>query len=171
MEKTMNCRPINDSSAETVPEPEASLDRRELLAGGLAASLLGLSAGPAAATSGIGFVSGAQAQSAAAATPIGAPWWPSKWGKDDQAGASNHITAEKVLDALKLVKKGKVYEIGRVYESSMPKFGERAFTLRIPGNPTGGPLGTNRIVWNDEFLATEIGQVGTTRPRCASTTA
>jgi hypothetical protein len=33
--------------------------------------------------------------------------------------------------------------------------------LRIPGGPTGGPFGANIIIYNDEFLATEIGQVGT----------
>ena len=29
------------------------------------------------------------------------------------------------------------------------------------GRPTGGPFGTNKLVYNDEFLATEIGQTGT----------
>ena len=43
----------------------------------------------------------------------------------------------------------------------MPLFGARAFTLRIPGGPTGGPFGENKLVYNDEFLATEIGQIGT----------
>jgi kynurenine formamidase len=43
----------------------------------------------------------------------------------------------------------------------MPKFGERAFTMRIPGSPTGGPFGSNKLVYHDEFLATEIGQTGT----------
>ena len=36
-------------------------------------------------------------------------WWPSKWGADDQAGASNHITPAKVLDASKWIKDGKIY--------------------------------------------------------------
>ena len=43
----------------------------------------------------------------------------------------------------------------------MPKFGERAFTMRIPGSPTGGPFGTNKLIYHDEYLATEIGQTGT----------
>src|SRR5919109_3157054 len=43
----------------------------------------------------------------------------------------------------------------------MPLFGPRAFTLRIPGGPTGGPFGDNKLVYHDEFLATEIGQTGT----------
>jgi kynurenine formamidase len=63
--------------------------------------------------------------------------------------------------SVKLIKDGKVHRIGRVYESAMPKFGERAFTLRIPGTPTGGPFGTNRLIYHDEFLATEVGQTGT----------
>ncbi len=89
-------------------------------------------------------------------------WWPHpKWGKDDQAGASNYMTPAKTLDTVKLIKDGKVYRIGRTYESAMPKFGERAFTLRIPGAPTGGPFGANKVIWHDEFLATEIGQTGT----------
>jgi kynurenine formamidase len=90
------------------------------------------------------------------------PWWPHpKWGKDDVAGASNWITPAKVLDAAKLIKDGKIYRIGRVYEAGMPKFGERAFTMRIPGSPTGGPFGANKLIYHDEFLATEIGQTGT----------
>ena len=33
--------------------------------------------------------------------------------------------------------------------------------LRIPGSPTGGPFGENRLVYHDEFVVAEIGQVGT----------
>jgi kynurenine formamidase len=97
----------------------------------------------------------------AADTPIGAPWWPSPWGAGDEAGASNLITPDKVQAAVKLVSSGKVYRLGRDYEAGMPLFGARAFVLRIPGAPSGGAFGDNKVVWNDEFLATEIGQVGT----------
>lgn len=101
----------------------------------------------------------AQAQTPAAGG--GAPWWPSRWGKDDEAGASNWMTPEKVLDSVKWIKDGKVYRIGRVYEAGIPTFGARVFALRVPGGPTGGPFGENKLIYNDEFLATEIGQVGT----------
>jgi hypothetical protein len=33
--------------------------------------------------------------------------------------------------------------------------------LRMPSAPTGGPFGENKLVYNDEYLATEIGQTGT----------
>src|SRR5919197_5165660 len=55
------------------------------------------------------------------------PWWPSKWGAQDEAGASNHITPAKVMETAKWIRAGKVYKIGRVYESGMPLFGARAF--------------------------------------------
>lgn len=94
-------------------------------------------------------------------TPIGPKWWPSIYGKEDEAGATNLITPEKVLAATRLIKQGKIIKIGRDYERGMPLFGSRDFALRIPGGPTGGVYGKNKIIWNDEFLATEIGQVGT----------
>ena len=89
------------------------------------------------------------------------PWWPSQWGADDQAGASNRITAATILKAVQLVKTGKMYELGQVYERGMPLFGERTYAMFIPGSPTGGPFGENNmLMYHDEFLCAEIGQVG-----------
>lgn len=90
------------------------------------------------------------------------PWWPhALWGAGDQAGASNWITPEKILASLKLVKTGTVYELGQVYDHTMPLFGNRTYSLTIPGSPTGGPYGEDNWVYHDEFLCGEIGQVGT----------
>ena len=90
------------------------------------------------------------------------PWWPHPiWGPDDQAGGSNWITPEVILRATQLVTTGKVYELGQIYEAGMPLFGQRTFALTIPGAPTGGPFGDNKLVYHDEFLCGEIGQVGT----------
>ena len=86
---------------------------------------------------------------------------PSHRGRGDQAGASNWITPEKVLEAVRLVKTGKIYEIGQVYEKGMPLFGQRTYALLSPGGPTYSFPSGNRIVGNDEFLCAEIGQVGT----------
>lgn len=88
-------------------------------------------------------------------------WWPHPlWGGDDQAGGSNWITPQKVLEAISLVRTGKVYELGHVYERGMPLLGQRGYSMFIPSFPTGGPFGPD-LVYNDEFLCTEIGQVGT----------
>ena len=86
---------------------------------------------------------------------------PSQWGADDEAGASNHITPAKVVDAKGLIVYGQIYELGRPYEQGMPLFGNRVYRLTIPGSPTGGPLGENKVVYHDEFVVGEIGQIGT----------
>ena len=74
-------------------------------------------------------------------------------GPDDQAGGSNWITPEKILAAITLVKSGKVYELGNVYQRGMPMIGQRTFAMFIPAFPTYGPIGDTSIVFNDEFLA------------------
>ena len=147
-------------STETPDDSQASPDRRNFLKTAGAIGAAGALAGPAHGKYSLAPISTAQAQPAAPKLST-EKWWPSKWGAQDEAGASNHITPQKVLDAAKSIRDGKVYKLGRVYEYGMPLFGVRAFTLRIPGGPTGGPFGENKLVYHDEFLATEIGQTGT----------
>ena len=68
----------------------------------------------------------------------------------------------KVMQALALVRTGEIVRLGHEYDSRIPLAPGRIFGLRMPGGPTGGPHGArSRTVWNDEFLATEIGQIGT----------
>ena len=96
-----------------------------------------------------------------AENPVGEHFWPSEFGPDDQRGAANRITAQKVAGAARLVKTGQVYQLGRLYEHGMPIPGKRHFSLTIPGLPTGLPSGSNQMVSNDELVSGEIGQVGT----------
>jgi kynurenine formamidase len=98
---------------------------------------------------------------AADETPIGPKWWPSVYGPDDQRGAANLQTPEKVLQAVRLIKTGQVYQLGHLYENGMPNPGKRHFSLTIPGSPTSPPVGQNQIVSHDELVSGEIGQVGT----------
>lgn len=98
---------------------------------------------------------------AAAQTPAGPKWWPSEWGPDDERGAANRLNAAKVLEATSLIKQGRVYELGRGYEIGMPLFGNRHFSLTIPGLPTVITGGENGVVFNDELVSGEIGQIGT----------
>jgi kynurenine formamidase len=96
-------------------------------------------------------------------TPIGSKWWPNPlWGAEDEAGSTNWYTKPEVVKrGLEQIKLGKVYSLGQPYTSDMPLFGERTFSLRIPATPSGGPFGANKLVYHDDFLATEISQVGT----------
>jgi kynurenine formamidase len=85
----------------------------------------------------------------------------SEWGPDDERGAANRITSQKVLEAAQLIKEGRIYELGRDYEAGMPLFPGRHYSLTIPGSPTGGPIGKNNVVWHVEMISGQIGQVGT----------
>lgn len=105
---------------------------------------------------------GAQAQQPAFNDkPLTEKWFPTEWGPDDKAGAINRITPAVVMKAMKLVKQGKTATLGKLYASDIPAFGARAFLLSIPGTPTGGPFGSNMLVYHDELVTTEIGQIGT----------
>jgi kynurenine formamidase len=84
---------------------------------------------------------------------------PSPWGAHDERGAANHMTPETVLKGLRLVKEGKIYELGRVLEAAMPTFGTRRFGLHTARS--SGPTGTNQLRGNEELVVTELGQVGT----------
>jgi len=158
--------PVDDTAShdsKSDNKAAAATDRRGfLMAAGVAGASAVAVAGATHGKFGLAPITAAQAADATALPKLSPDkWWPSKWGAEDQAGASNHITPAKVLDAAKWIKDGKIYKIGHNYESKMPLFGARAFTLRIPGSPTGGPFGDNRMVYHDEYVSTEIGQVGT----------
>src|SRR5512139_3903477 len=86
-------------------------------------------------------------------------WYPSPFGPADQRGAANRITPQKVLEAKGLITRGTVYQLGHVYESTMPLFGTRHFSLKIP--QTFGPQGANNLRFHDELVSGELGQVGT----------
>lgn len=143
-------------------KPEASegpggVSRRRFLQGGFVAGVAaGMAAGGALAMS----HREAHAQ-AAAVNPFGKPWWPSPWGPTDEAGASNRITPAKVLEATRLIKTGRIYSLGLVLEHASPGFATRRLTLMVPGGPTGGPFGEAKLMYNDDIVVGEIGQLGT----------
>jgi kynurenine formamidase len=92
-------------------------------------------------------------------------WWPSEWGADDQLGAMNRLTPAKVLEAAALIKSGSVYDMTRVYEEDMPLFdltpGTRKYTLTVPGGPSWGPMGENRLAWSEDYICGHLSQDGT----------
>lgn len=100
-------------------------------------------------------------RAAAQETPIGPRWWPSEWGPDDERGAANRLTPAKVLRAMQMIRDGKVYELGHVYEPGMPTLGGRHYSLTMLGSPTGVLAGPNRAVYFDSMVTGELGQIGT----------
>ena len=95
----------------------------------------------------------------------GKKWWPSEWGADDQLGALNRLTAAKVVAAASLIKQGKIYDMGRVFEEDMPLFDltpqQRKYSLTVAGATSWGPMGENKLAWNEDYIAGHITQDGT----------
>lgn len=147
----------NGAEGAASEQDENGVSRRDFVKTGFAA---GMAAGMAA-----GHVIGQPGEAEADAHGqwdfvLGDQWWPSEWGPEDEAGASNRITPAKVLQAASLIRKGKIYRLGRELEAGVPLFGARHVSITIPGGPTGGPFGAQQLMYNDEMFSGEIGQVG-----------
>ena len=94
--------------------------------------------------------------------PLTEKWAPSKWGADDKAGSANHTkNPANIKRALAAVKQFKAITVGKYYHREAPAFGARGWQMSIPGTPTGGPFGKNALVYHDELVTTEIGQIQT----------
>ncbi|WP_225767662.1 cyclase family protein [Inquilinus sp. Marseille-Q2685] len=100
---------------------------------------------------------------AAASGPAAAQdWHPSKYGAADEIGAANLLTAEVTLEAVRLVKTGKVYPLAVPVNRHLPAFRHRSFRLYNvqPGEQAGKTLGPNKFTFNDELVEAWTG-VGT----------
>jgi kynurenine formamidase len=84
---------------------------------------------------------------------------PSQWGAADERGAANHMQPETVMRATRLIKEGKIYELGRVLAPDMPLLATRSFLLHTARS--SGPSGTNQLLGNEETVVTQLGHVGT----------
>jgi hypothetical protein len=84
-------------------------------------------------------------------------WVPSKYGAEDTLGAINELSAEKVLQAAKLITQGKTYSLGIETGASTPAFPPRGYRIAIfdHNGPEGG--GTNKITGNDDLIMTHLG--------------
>jgi kynurenine formamidase len=87
------------------------------------------------------------------------PWWPSPHGAQDQAGASNYITPDKVLKALRIPKTGQTYELGHIYEASMPQYGDRPYYLTVQPAPRPQKEGVGAA--HGDYFNGYLGQMGT----------
>src|SRR6266852_6255247 len=115
-------------------------------------------------------VTGMVMQTQTAATQDMSRWWPSKYGVEDQAGALNEITPGKVLDAVRLVRAGRVYDLAHVLHQDIPAFPGRTFRQYLTTNyhqinrrrRDAGPagLGRNSVNWIVEQI-TATQQMGT----------
>ena len=107
------------------------------------------------------------------ARPVPEPrtaWWPSRYGPDDEAGALNEIGPEKVLEAVGLVRRGRVFDLAHVLHADVPAFPGRTFRQYLTTNAhqvnrrraDAGPegWGRNNVNWVVEQV-TATQQMGT----------
>jgi kynurenine formamidase len=99
-----------------------------------------------------------------------APWWPSRYGADDQLGTLNEITPQAVAAAAALVRHGLVIDLGRTLDEETPKFPGRYWHQSLDISPhlenlrrpdaVGKGWGRNQINWITEIQVGTF-QVGT----------
>jgi SAM-dependent methyltransferase len=91
-------------------------------------------------------------------------WWPSPFGAEDELGMLNHVDESKRRQALGLVRQGRLFDLGRVLDESVPVFPGRYFrqtlvTTAHHANGNGG-VGENHVNWVTEQVAGTM-QLGT----------
>ena len=76
------------------------------------------------------------------------------WGPDDEIGAANRITPERVQAAAQLVKRGKTQHLGIIVDADTPAFGPRSLSLQIiqPGQEWGRSPFANGFNYNDDVF-------------------
>jgi len=102
--------------------------------------------------------------------PDDTPWWPSRYGADDERGTLNELTPARIVAAARLVRTGRVYDLGRTLHADVPRFEGRFWrqtlvssahfiNARRPGGSDGG-WGANRLNWITELVTGTL-QIGT----------
>ena len=96
-----------------------------------------------------------------AATPALAQedWTESPYGPEDEIGAANLLTPERVAAAADLVTEGVTYPLGIVVDSSTPAFPPRSLSVTVlqPGQVEGGSLGPTETTYNDDIFMGWLG--------------
>jgi kynurenine formamidase len=103
-------------------------------------------------------------------TPQDERWWPSRYGAGDELGALNEITPAKLVAATRLVREGRIFDLGRVLDAQAPSFGGRYWRQTLlssahsinPRRPGGRPTGwgANAVNWVTELVTGTL-QIGT----------
>ncbi|MAG00389.1 MAG: polyketide cyclase [Acidiferrobacteraceae bacterium] len=81
-------------------------------------------------------------------------WYPSRYGAEDTLGAINNLSHEKVVQAARLVTKGKTYRLGVETGRESPAYSPRTYSMTILqlDDGMGTPLGANRATGNDDLM-------------------
>lgn len=84
------------------------------------------------------------------------PWYPSKYGKDDNIGAANNLSVDAVVAAANLVDQGKVYSLAIKTDELTPDKWDRFY--QVKAYPMHGTmLGRNKISTNESLIIVHDG--------------
>jgi kynurenine formamidase len=91
-------------------------------------------------------------------------WWPSAFGAEDELGMLNLVGDAKRLEAVALIREGRIFDLGRVLDEDVPVFPGRYFrqtlvTTAHHANGNGG-VGAGHVNWITEQVAGTM-QLGT----------
>lgn len=86
-------------------------------------------------------------------------WTKSPWGAEDELGAANTMTPERVKSAAELVTTGKVYSLGMVVGPDTPAFAPRSLSVTVlqPNQVSTSGLGENAFTYNDDIFMGWLG--------------
>jgi kynurenine formamidase len=91
-------------------------------------------------------------------------WWPSPFGEGDQLGMLNHVDEAKRLQALSLIREGRLFDLGHVLDERIPVFPGRFFKQTLVTTAhhqnAGMPVGVNQVNWITEQVSATM-QLGT----------
>ena len=108
---------------------------------------------------GLGLVVAGLALTFSMQTASAQDWTQSQWGADDELGAANLMTPERVKMAAELVTEGKVYSLGMIVGPDTPAFPPRSLSLTVlqPGQNGNSGLGENNFTYNDDIFMGWLG--------------
>ena len=100
-----------------------------------------------------------------------APWWPSRYGADDQIGSLNELSPERVAAAVRLVRTGERLSLGRIIDENIPVFPGRYWRQTVDLSPHvtnlrrsdahGKGWGKEEINWITELqVGTQLDSIG-----------
>lgn len=86
-------------------------------------------------------------------------WTEPRWGADDELGAANLMTPERVKSAAELVTDGKVYSLGMIVGRHTPAFPPRSLSVTVlqPNQNGNRGLGDNHFTYNDDIFMGWLG--------------
>jgi kynurenine formamidase len=91
-------------------------------------------------------------------------WWPSSFGEDDQLGSLNYIDDAKRRAAVRLVRRGRMYDLAHVLDETVPAFPGRYFRQTLVTTAhhanAAAPFGENNVNWVTEIVSATT-QLGT----------